>query len=212
MKKKILTIACLLLLVNLTNAQGTSTNDAAFGIKGGLNFTNLYVDDVDDNNVLNSFNVGIFGTFPLTESVSIQSELNYSRKGAELTYNNAFATGTAKFKLNYLEVPVLLKLNVTKNLNFHFGPYLAYLINGQVTNESNGGTFDFEDNFDNDDFNKFDYGLSGGIGLDFNTLILGIRYNYGLQTVGKERNFGGSTYTAPDGKNSALSIYLGIKL
>jgi hypothetical protein len=45
---------------------------------------------------------------PITNSVSIQPEISYTTKGAELSYNNAFANGTATFKTNYIEVPVLL--------------------------------------------------------------------------------------------------------
>lgn len=127
-------------------------------------------------------------------------------------YNNAFANGTAKFKLNYLEIPVLIKANLTENFNIQFGPYLAYLIDAQVTNETQNGNFDFANNYDNEDFNKFDAGLSAGIGFDFNKIGFGIRYNYGLTTVGKERSFAGVTYTTPDAKNSSLSIYTAIRL
>jgi hypothetical protein len=37
--------------------------------------------------------------------ISIQPEISYTTKGAELSYNNAFANGTATFKTNYIEVP-----------------------------------------------------------------------------------------------------------
>lgn len=118
MKKKILTSMALLGLIGFTTAQAQST-DASFGIKGGANFSNLYVDDVDDNNVLAGFNLGVFVNMPLNEAVSIQPEFLYSQKGAKLAYDNALATGEAKFRLNYLEVPVLLKLNLTPNFNLH---------------------------------------------------------------------------------------------
>ena len=209
MKNLVLAAFLCFTFVNFTKAQSLSPSA---GIKGGLNFTNLYTDDVDDNNVLSSFNAGVYANLPVSPAVSIKPELNFSRKGAELVYDNAFATGTTRLKLNYLEMPVLLKLNVTPNFNIHFGPYAAYLINGKATNESNNGSFNFEENINNDDLNKWDYGLSGGIGFDFASTSLGIRYNYGLQTIGKERNFGGSTYTFPDSKNSALSLYIGFKL
>lgn len=189
-----------------------SSNGAQFGIKGGVNFSNMYTEDVDDNDVLTSFNAGIFFTLPVGDILSIQPEVLYSRKGAELTYDNVLATGKAQFKLNYIEVPVLLKVNITDNLNVHAGPYFAYLIDAQVKNDGDGNTIDFEDNYDNDDFNKFDVGISGGIGLDFNSIGIGARYNYGLSQVGKERNFAGTTYTIPDGKNSSLSVYVALKL
>lgn len=209
MKNLFLSGIICLSFVSFTKAQELSPS---VGIKGGVNFTNLYTEDVDDNNILTSFNAGLFFNLPVSSAVSVQPEINFSRKGSELVYDNAFATGTTKLKLNYLEIPVLLKLNVTENLNLHVGPYLAYLIDGQATNETDGGTFNFEENIDNDDLNKWDYGLAAGVGLDFGPTSLGVRYNYGLQTIGKERTFAGETYTFPDSKNSALSLYVGFKL
>ena len=193
-------------------AQTNDSSNAQIGVKGGVNFSNMYTEDVDDNNVLTSFNAGFYATIPLTGSIAIQPEFLYSRKGAELEYDNAFATGKAKFKLNYIEVPVLIKINLTDNLNIHAGPYFAYLIDAKVTNEDSDGTINFEEEYDNDDFNKFDVGLSAGLGFDFNSIGIGARYNYGLSTVGKERDFGGTTYTFPDGKNSNISVYLALKL
>ena len=172
----------------------------------------MYTDDVSDNNVLTSFNAGVYAMLPITDFVAIQPEVLYSRKGSELTYDNAFATGKAKFKLNYIEVPILVKANLTKNVSVHAGPYFAYLVDAQVTNESSGGSLNFEDTYNNDDFNKFDAGLSAGIGFDFESVGIGARYNYGLTTVGKERTVAGATYTVPDGKNSNVSVYMTLKL
>lgn len=172
----------------------------------------MYTEDVDDNNVLTSFNAGLYVSMPVTEFLAIQPEFLFSRKGSQLTYDNVFAEGEAKFKLNYIEVPVLLKANITPNFNIHAGPYVAYLIDAQVTNETEDGSFDFEDNFDNDDFNKIDAGISAGIGFDFKSIGIGARYNYGLTTVGKERDSGSGTYAFPDGKNSNLSVYVALKL
>ena len=216
MKKKIqlfsVLIICFGAISTNIQAQINDSSNAQIGIKGGLNFSNMYTEDVNDKNVLVSFNAGLYASIPIISSLAFQPEFLFSRKGSELVYDNAFVSGTAKFKLNYIEVPMLLKLNVTKNINIHAGPYYAYLIDAQVTNETDGGTFNFEDNFDNDDFNKFDFGLSAGFGFDFNVIGIGARYNYGLSTVGKEKNIGGSTYTFPDGKNSNISVYVAMKL
>lgn len=216
MKNKLKLVVALMVTLGASfttvNAQINDSSNAQIGVKGGVNFSNMYVDDVNDNNILTSFNVGFYASIPLTSFMAIQPEFIYSRKGSELVYNNAFATGTAKFKLNYIEVPLLLKINVAKNFNVHAGPYFAYLLNAQVTNEGNNGTFNFEDNFDNDDFNKFDVGLAAGLGFDFQSIGIGARYNYGLSTVGKERSIGGTSYTFPDGKNSNISVYVSLKL
>lgn len=212
MKKLILTTLSLLaFIVSSAQSNDNATSNLSFGVKGGVNFSNLYTEEVDDNNVLTSFHVGVFATFPITDILGIQTEVLYSRKGAELEYNNAFLSGTAQFRLNYIEVPVLLKFNITDNFNIHAGPYVAYLIDVDVVNKSSNANFDFEENLNNDDFNKFDYGLSAGLGFDFNSFGIGARYNYGLATVGKERNFFGTNYAFPDGKNSNLSIYAALK-
>jgi hypothetical protein len=201
---KIILAALVLSFMGYTNANAQS-NVTKFGVKGGVNFSNLYTDNADDENVLTGFNVGLYAKVPVTNSISIQPEIYYTGKGAEVVYNNAFASGTAKFKLNYIEVPVMLVANVTKNFNVQVGPYAGYLISGKTTNES--GTYNFQDNINTDDFNKIDAGVAAGLGIDLETVSFGVRYNYGLTKVGKERNYSGTNQTFPDAKNSVLSFY-----
>jgi hypothetical protein len=199
--------------LSLTNVQAqTNSNAPEFGIKGGVSFSNIYNTKIDDNNMLTSFNAGFYGAFPLGGIISIQPEILYSSKGGELTYNNAFVKGKTEFKLNYIEVPILLKVNITNNLSVHAGPYFAYLIDAELNNDADGNAIDFENNYKNDDFNKFDAGISAGIGYGFDSFGLGARYNYGLSAIGKERYFAGTSYTIPDGKNSNISFYLSYKL
>ena len=115
--------------------------------------SNLYVKDVDDENVLYGFNVGLFAELPITSSISIQPELSFTTKGSEVMYNNAFAEGTSKFRLNYIEAPLLLKANITENFNIHFGPYAAYLVDSKITNESSNGGIISEEELNEDESN-----------------------------------------------------------
>ena len=136
-KSKNLIFASLALgLISITGMQAQDKT-ASYGFKGGLNFSNLYSDNVDDNNVLTGFNAGLYAKFPITNNIAIQPEISYTTKGAELVYNNAFAKGTAKFNVNYIEVPVLLVMNITDNFNVQVGPYAAYMVSGKTTNNSN---------------------------------------------------------------------------
>ncbi|SHM83860.1 porin family protein [Flavobacterium saccharophilum] len=180
-----------------------------FGVKGGFNMSNLYQSEADDNNVIYGFNAGVYATLPISDFIAIQPEILYTTKGAELDYNNAFVDGNAKFKLNYIEVPLLVRVNITKNFNVHAGGYASYLVSSKVTGD---GDINFDEAIDTDDLNKFDAGLSAGVGVDFNPISVGLRYNYGLTTVGKERTVAGTTYTFPDAKNSNLTLYLSYKL
>lgn len=203
-KLKIFLPVLFLSVVTLSNAQ----ENMSFGIKGGVNFTNLYTEDVDDNNLLFGLNAGLVAVLPFSEFLAIQPEILFSGKGAELKYNNAFVEGKAKFRLNYIEVPVLLRVNLTNRFSIQAGPYIAYLIDANIKNETNNELFDSEENLDTDDFTKFDFGLSGGTEFEFSPISIGVRYNYGLTNVGKERSIEGNTYTFPDAKNSALSVYV----
>jgi len=194
----------------MLHAQDTNVT-TEFGVKGGFNMSNLYNsgDDVDDNNVLYGFNAGVYATLPISDMVAIQPEVLFTTKGAELEYNNAFAQGDAKFRLNYIEVPLLVRVNVTKNFNIHAGGYASYLVSSKI---SGSGDIDFDQDIDRDDLNKFDAGIAAGVGVDFNPISIGLRYNYGLTTVGKERTVAGTTYTFPDAKNSSLNLYVSYKL
>ena len=218
MKKLIKFTAILALTLgtsSLLNAQETITKTnsggVGFGIKGGLNISNLYTKNVDDENKLLGFNLGFYAELPLTSMISLQPEMLFTTKGAENTYNNLFTDGTTKFRLTYIEVPLLLRANITNNFNLHFGPYAAYLVNAKITDQSSNGTTSTQ-NLNEDDLNRFDLGLAGGLGFQFGGFGIGARYNYGLTTVGKEQTVLGQTFTAPDGKNSVLSFYATIKL
>jgi hypothetical protein len=193
---------------NNLQAQETSSNNAKFGVKAGVNVSNLYTKDVSSENTLYSFNVGLFAKMPITSYIAVQPELSYTGKGASNTYNNVLATGKAKYSFNYIELPVLLVFNITNHVHVLAGPYIAYLISGSVKNDSDVSIFNFENNINTDDYNKFDTGLAVGVGVDAGMIGIGLRYNYGLSTVGKSKTYGGTSYTFPDGKNSVLSLNL----
>src|SRR5678815_4617194 len=52
--------------------------NAKFGFKAGINFSNLYNIEVDDNNVRVGFNIGVFSKIPISKGVSLQPELLYT--------------------------------------------------------------------------------------------------------------------------------------
>lgn len=175
-----------------------------FGIKGGLNMSNFYTDDADDKNVLFGFNAGLYATLPISDFVAIQPELLFTTRGSELEYNNPVGENQInKYKLNYIELPLLVRVNVTKNFNIHAGGYAAYMVSSKLTGQ---GPIDFENEFDTDDFNKFDAGIAAGVGVDFNPISVGLRYNYGLTTIVKDGD------DSSDIKNTNLSLYLSYKL
>lgn len=212
-KNKFLGILTILLILSITSVKGQSSdqNNIRFGVKGGLNISNMYTKDVQDENTIMGFHGGLFLKLPINSVLAFQSELLYTMKGSELTYNS-FISGKASFSLNYIEMPLLAVINVTQNFNIHGGVYLASLTGVKITNKSNVDLFNFENDMKKSDFEMYDYGLVAGAGLDLNRVSLGVRYEYGLKPVGKERSFLGQSYRFPDAKNSTIQLYLSISI
>ncbi|MFH0760960.1 MAG: porin family protein [Bacteroidota bacterium] len=217
MKKSTVLICLSLLIASMvfTPSEAQKNQEATrprFGIKGGVNFSNLYAQDVSGTKMLTGFNAGLFGKITIINPVAIQPELYFTTKGAVITYDNLLVDGIARFNLNYLEVPLLIVVNITKYLNVHFGPYASFLICGRVQNESTVHLFDFEENITTSDYNKLDAGIAAGAGIDIGALSVGTRYNLGLTKVGKERTFLGIPYTFPDANNGVISLYISLSL
>ena len=179
---------------------------AQTGLKGGVNLTNLYVDDIDDENVKVGYHVGIYHEAAITDFLSIQPELLFTSKGAELQYDG-FLGGSGKYRynLNYLEVPLLVKLKLA-GFNVEAGPYAAFLVGANVTDVDSNGNVQGVTSLDRDDFNQLDFGLSLGTGFDFTGGRIGARYDFGLNEIDRT-NFAGEA--ASSAKNSAFMLFLG---
>ncbi|HZE83082.1 MAG TPA: porin family protein [Puia sp.] len=181
---------------------------AKFGIKGGLNLTNLYVADVSNEHIKAGFNAGVFAKLPVTRGFSIQPELLYSVKGAKENYNNFVdGNGEYRFNLGYMELPVLAVVNLAPNFNLHAGGYAAYLVNANVKDVNSNGQIQGATELNTDNFNRWDFGLAGGAAFDIDHFTLGARYNYGLSHIGKSDNLSGELIK--NSKNAGTSIYIG---
>lgn len=190
-----------------TETETATTSTARAGIKGGLNVSNLYVDDVDDENARFGFNVGLYAQLFSSDVFAIQPELLYSTKGTRTTYDNVLmGEGDAKFNLNYLEVPVLAVIKLGGAAELHFGPYWSYLLS--VNTDIDGDTDTFNE-LDRDNFRSWDFGIAGGVGLNFGATQIGIRYSKGLR---KLENSNEAEALVGDAKNSCAQLYIAFSM
>lgn len=181
-----------------------SAQDSGIGFKGGVNFANLVggdEDDINDENVLTSFHVGIFTQVGVSDVFFIQPELLYTRKGAEANLPSFVGGQDVKFKLDYIELPVMFKFQILETINLEAGPYAAYLVSSKITDGDNDEIAEF----DTDNFRKLDVGLAVGAGFNLGAAEIGARYNYGLTSLDKDDN-------GIDVRNSVLSAYVAFKL
>lgn len=145
MKRKFLALSAVLaLMAGAATAQSKTT----FGVRAGVNFTNLNGEDGAGNDhdfkMKPGFHVGVNAEINLADEFYLQPGVLFSTKGAKLD-----VAGDPKFNLSYIEVPVnfLYKPEVgTGKLLLGVGPYVAYGIGGKA--KSDGGDADIK--FKND--------------------------------------------------------------
>ncbi len=180
----------------------------AFGLKGGLNYTNLAGLDADDNNARVGFNAGVFARTMPESPVGLQVELLYSTKGNHTKYNAFFGLvqQDVDFNLNYLEFPVMASIRVLDVVDFQIGGYAAYLLSGKVKTSGDLGSGSGE--LDKSDFTSLDAGIIGGVGFNVgDNLQIGMRYLHGLVDVVDNKDL---SAVVGDAQNRCLQVYLAV--
>lgn len=189
-------------LASVTRIAQAQDNGLRVGIKGGLNVSNLYVDDVDDENPRYGFHLGVYTQLFESDVFAIQPEILYSTKGTRITYDELGLQGDAKFNLNYIDIPVLAVFKLGDAAEIHLGPYFSYLVSANVDID---GDIDSYEELDRDDYKTWDYGISGGVGFNVGAVQIGARYNYGLQKIADSDN---TDAVLGDSKNSNAQVYV----
>ncbi|GLB53719.1 hypothetical protein NBRC110019_27600 [Neptunitalea chrysea] len=157
MKKSLLFILLTLIFI------GGYAQTKHVGIKAGVNFASLTGDGLDGLEDKTGYHIGVTGELGLNDNFSIQPEIMYSTQGAKLE--------DIDFDIDYINVPLLAKFYMVKNVSFMVGPQFGYVIS---------------DNFDaleTDSLKDFD--LSGAVGVEARILSFFVqaRYNFGLSDV-----------------------------
>lgn len=180
MLKYILAILLLIGIGSSCHGQRNSASKIFSYFKKGFGVSYLAPTDAEDAGVRVAFHLGFAPSFPLGEKTYIKPELAFSMKGGKVGYNPAnlgVFDGDITYKVNYLEIPVVVGYQVNRLFQFEVGGYGAVPV---------GASFDFDGqfvvgygDFDKNEVHDYDYGLVGGIKIG----PLGIRYYHGLTSV-----------------------------
>lgn len=174
------------------------------GVKAGLNFVNVTNTVGIQADSRSGYMIGAFLSPKPKKLFGFRTEVLLSRQGYD--YKNGTSTGSVN--LDYLLLPQLLTINFTKRAEAHIGGQLAFLLNAGVDSTgggSNSSLFDY--------FNRFDYGLAGGLQVSpFSGLFIGARMNISLHNLNKEQPLGTpSPRFVPKEfiKNNVVQLYAG---
>lgn len=197
--KKLLILSILFAIAFSVNAQ-----EGKVGVRAGLNASNFFSDNPDDANLRYAINAGIYGRKALVgDLLHIQAEIGYSGRGSTVVRGNNEAT----LALGYLDVPVMASIKLIDILHIQAGIYGSYLLNANASIES--GSFSFNNELDREDFKAYDYGLLAGTSLNFSPLVIGARYNFGLQNILEGNEV--AEFFDSKARNSFFQLYVGFE-
>ena len=193
MKKQNLIIALFFGMVASISAQNKTYHKSNAGIKGGYNLAAVNYDGQGETGQRHGFHVGVYGEEFISPNFSIQPELMYSQQGYEIKDSN----GTFTQKLNYINLPVMLKAYPSKNFFLEAGPQIGLAVSHK---EVYDGFFSGSQEYGP---NNFDWGMNFGGGFKTDSGIsLGVRYHLGL----------GDLYDEGKAQNRVLQFSLGFDL
>ena len=221
--KSLIKLSIIALLIAITSESFGQT----FGIKAGVNFSNMlikeselflpYNTNVPDPRLKTGFHIGAVIEYPLFDLFSVESGLSLITLGTNLTTKEPFGATTlitkAKHSLYYLTIPLTAKVPFSiKGLDF-YGTAGAYGGLGLIGNADTVTTFgDQKESVKGkiawgsepvvDYLKRVDYGLTFGVGMKLTTFQIGLSYNLGLANISADSEIG----------SLAKNRYLGISV
>lgn len=181
----------------LTHAHAQTT----FGVTAGLNAATISYEDEDDLEGVDKqarlgLVAGAFARIPFTPMLSVQPEILYSQRGVKLSVeeNELGLEGSFTTKIDYLEVPVLLRYAIPATatgleIGLEGGPSLAYKLN---VGASCSGDFDDTDcDLDDDEedgIRSIDVGAALGASVGAGPFSVALRYTHGFTSLTDDEN------------------------
>lgn len=130
---------------------------AQIGIKAGANFANVTNASSISNDSRTGFMAGIFLAPPAKGLISSRTEIVFSRQG----YSFQLGGKTGDVQLDYILLPQLMGINLTKFVQLQLGAQMAFLLNARADSTNNNGSSGPYSGI-MDYYNKFDYGFAAG--------------------------------------------------
>lgn len=214
-------LACFLTLPIMAQL-GEERSNLAVGVNLGMNMTKVDFSPRIKQKSHNGMALGVTARYMCEKYFNmmcgIQAEINYTQRGWKEDIDDG-SDNTYSRTMNYIEVPLLAHLAFGKDaldkgtkFFINMGPQVAFFLN-EKEKMSEDWNPAYRPNGVNQQYgkwveNKFDYGLLGGLGMEFSTkaghFLLEGRYYYGLA------DFWGSSKKDEFGRSG--HSYMGVKL
>ncbi len=171
------------------------------GLKAGANINKISGQSYKQGFNFN-YQAGAFLQFNITSRFGIQPEISLVQGASQFSndpndiYDDIFLDGSQKkAKLTFIEVPVLLNVNIgpTRRVKLQVGPSYSALIKQTVDSLVQGGTV----------YKNGDFGAIGGLWIQLPLVNFGARYKIGfsnLNAIDDQQTW----------KSQAIQVFVGI--
>lgn len=171
------------------------------GVKGGVNVNKISGQSFSKGFNYN-FQVGGFLQFNFHPVLGIQPEVNFVQGSSEFTddatsiYDDIFRGGSQKkAKLNYLEIPLLLNVDIgiSQKIKLQAGPAYGALLKETVDSLKTGNSI----------YKNGEWSVMGGLWMQLPLINIGARYKQGLSNINGIDN-------RQTWRNQAIQIFVGL--
>ncbi|MFD1613615.1 porin family protein [Gelatiniphilus marinus] len=141
------------------NTKGTAFQGVMYGVRGGLNISNLDFDSSPNmaNKHRNSIFVGFFANIGLSKTISLMPEIQFSAEGAN----------EEKLHLDFIQAPVFFRFRLSEKIHIGAGPQVSLKVHKV-----------------DDGVKNFAYSGVGGIEYKLSHMLFAdLRYAYGFSNV-----------------------------
>jgi len=207
-----------LLIVVVVFSMATDSFAQTFGVKAGLNLSNMIVKDntetySGDFKMKPGFNLGGTVEFPINEIFSFETGLILSTKGYKATYEDFGGETKETYNLYYFDIPLTGKATYdvgSFKIFGVFGPYIGIGLSGKGKSETDGVSdpthvVKWGTDSDNDELKRLDMGLTFGAGVEISSVQIRLNYDLGIKNISSDT---GDGYKIT---NRVLGISLGYK-
>lgn len=164
------------ILIALVGSPVVLAQEVEFGAKAGVNFANIVGDDADGD-MRTAFHLGLVAEISFAEQFYFGPEILYSSQGSKEEFTMEGFDFEIETKLDYIQIPLMVKYYITEEFNVEAGPQIGFLVNSEA--EMGDETEDLSDYT-----SGFEYGLNFGVGYKlYNGLFFQGRYNLGLANI-----------------------------
>jgi len=191
----------LLVLLALITTTGFSQT---LGLKGGATYYTFKGSDANDYEYRLGYTAGLMLQQHINDLIGLQVEALYTSKGARIESRAGSNEVQEAYRLNYVDVPVLLHLSAN-GLFIDLGPQASFIAKARKIREVTSGSTTTTAKTDvTDQPYTIDFGYAAGLGYRGSSGIgLELRYNGGFKKIDDEGAYAGRVR-----RNSGFNVML----